>query len=42
MSPVPDRNTLETAYSGQAPLDIGRPQKAFRDNDARFSQGSRL
>jgi 2-polyprenyl-3-methyl-5-hydroxy-6-metoxy-1,4-benzoquinol methylase len=26
---VPDRNTFETAYSGQAPWDIGRPQKAF-------------
>ena len=28
---VPDRNTFETAYAGQPPWDIGRPQKAFRD-----------
>src|SRR5260370_41236118 len=31
MISVPDRNTLETAYAGQAPWDIGRPQKAFID-----------
>ena len=31
MSSVPDRNTFETAYTGQAPWDIGRPQKAFLD-----------
>jgi SAM-dependent methyltransferase len=29
MRTVPDRNTFETAYTGQAPWDIGRPQKAF-------------
>jgi cyclopropane fatty-acyl-phospholipid synthase-like methyltransferase len=29
MSPVPDRSTFESAYAGQAPWDIGRPQKAF-------------
>ena len=29
MSPRPDRNTFETAYAGQAPWDIGRPQQAF-------------
>ena len=29
--PVPDRNTFETAYAGQAPWDIGRPQQAFLD-----------
>ncbi len=29
--PVPDRNTFESAYAGQAPWDIGRPQKAFLD-----------
>jgi 2-polyprenyl-3-methyl-5-hydroxy-6-metoxy-1,4-benzoquinol methylase len=29
MTPVPDRNTFETAYAGEAPWDIGRPQKAF-------------
>ena len=28
---VPDRNTFESAYAGQAPWDIGRPQKAFLD-----------
>jgi SAM-dependent methyltransferase len=26
---VPDRSTFESAYAGQAPWDIGRPQKAF-------------
>ncbi len=31
MSTVPDRNTFESAYAGQAPWDIGRPQKAFLD-----------
>ena len=29
--PVPDRNTFESAYAGQAPWDIGRPQKSFID-----------
>src|SRR4051794_1150735 len=29
--PIPDRSTFESAYSGQAPWDIGRPQKAFLD-----------
>lgn len=29
MTPVPDRHTFETAYAGQAPWDIGRPQPAF-------------
>jgi methylase of polypeptide subunit release factors len=29
MSTVPDRTTFETAYAGQAPWDIGRPQPAF-------------
>ena len=28
---VPDRTTFESAYSGQAPWDIGRPQKALLD-----------
>ena len=28
---VPDRSTFESAYAGQAPWDIGRPQKAFLD-----------
>lgn len=27
--PIPDRKTFEEAYAGQAPWDIGRPQKAF-------------
>jgi SAM-dependent methyltransferase len=26
---VPDRNTFESAYAGQAPWDIGKPQKAL-------------
>ncbi len=29
MTTVPDRTTFETAYTGQAPWDIGRPQQAF-------------
>src|SRR6202158_5621920 len=29
--PVPDRSTFENIYAGQAPWDIGRPQKAFMD-----------
>jgi SAM-dependent methyltransferase len=29
MTPVPDRSTFESLYAGQAPWDIGRPQKAF-------------
>ena len=28
---MPDRCTFETAYTGQAPWDIGRPQQAFLD-----------
>jgi cyclopropane fatty-acyl-phospholipid synthase-like methyltransferase len=31
MTVVPDRSTFETAYTGQAPWDIGRPQQAFLD-----------
>ena len=31
MTAVPDRSTFESAYAGQAPWDIGRPQKAFLD-----------
>jgi SAM-dependent methyltransferase len=31
MTAVPDRSTFENAYAGQAPWDIGRPQKAFID-----------
>jgi cyclopropane fatty-acyl-phospholipid synthase-like methyltransferase len=29
MPPVPDRSTFESAYAGQAPWDIGKPQKPF-------------
>lgn len=29
MSDVPDKNTFASLYSGQAPWDIGRPQKAI-------------
>ena len=29
MSTVPDRSTFEALYAGQAPWDIGRPQKPF-------------
>lgn len=28
---IPDRTTFESAYSGKAPWDIGRPQKALID-----------
>jgi SAM-dependent methyltransferase len=31
MSEVPSRETFETAYAGQAPWDIGRPQKVLQD-----------
>jgi cyclopropane fatty-acyl-phospholipid synthase-like methyltransferase len=31
MTGIPDRNTFETAYAGQAPWDIGKPQKSFID-----------
>jgi cyclopropane fatty-acyl-phospholipid synthase-like methyltransferase len=31
MTPVPDRSTFESAYAGQAPWDIGKPQKPFLD-----------
>ena len=31
MTPVPDRSTFENAYAGQAPWDIGKPQKPFVD-----------
>jgi hypothetical protein len=29
MAAVPDRSTFESAYAGQAPWDIGTPQRAF-------------
>jgi cyclopropane fatty-acyl-phospholipid synthase-like methyltransferase len=31
MTPVPDRSTFEALYAGQAPWDIGKPQKPFVD-----------
>jgi SAM-dependent methyltransferase len=31
MTALPDRKTFENAYAGQAPWDIGKPQKAFID-----------
>ncbi len=31
MTALPNRNTFESAYVGQAPWDIGRPQKALLD-----------
>jgi len=31
MTPVPDRTTFEAMYAGQAPWDIGKPQKPFLD-----------
>ncbi len=31
MSSLPDRSTFESAYTGQAPWDIGGPQQAFLD-----------
>ena len=31
MTPVPDRSTFESMYAGQAPWDIGKPQKPFLD-----------
>lgn len=31
MADIPDKNTFASLYSGQAPWDIGKPQKAFLD-----------
>ncbi|HZV06954.1 MAG TPA: class I SAM-dependent methyltransferase [Gemmataceae bacterium] len=31
MTTVPDRSTFENLYAGQAPWDIGKPQKPFLD-----------
>ena len=31
MSDIPDKNTFASLYSGQAPWDIGKPQKPFVD-----------
>src|SRR5690349_4286113 len=37
MSAVPDRSTFEALYAGQAPWDIGQPQKPFLDVADRIS-----
>ncbi len=37
MTPVPDRSTFEALYAGQAPWDIGKPQKPFLDAADRIS-----
>jgi cyclopropane fatty-acyl-phospholipid synthase-like methyltransferase len=37
MTVVPDRQTFESMYAGQAPWDIGKPQKAFIDVADRIS-----
>ena len=34
---IPDRSTFESAYAGQAPWDIGRPQKPFIDSADRIT-----
>ena len=31
MTEVPDKKAFETLYAGQAPWDIGKPQKPFLD-----------
>jgi hypothetical protein len=40
MTAVPDRKTFETAYAGQAPWDIGKPQKPIIDVADQGSDGS--
>ena len=42
MTPVPDRSTFEAMYAGQAPWDIGRPQKPFIDVADQITQQSNL
>jgi cyclopropane fatty-acyl-phospholipid synthase-like methyltransferase len=37
MIEIPDKNTFETIYAGQAPWDIGKPQKPFIDVADRIS-----
>jgi SAM-dependent methyltransferase len=37
MTDVPDKKTFETLYAGQAPWDIGKPQKPFLDAAGRIS-----
>ncbi len=34
---IPDRSTFESAYAGQAPWDIGKPQKPFIDEADRIT-----
>ena len=34
---IPDRSTFESAYAGQAPWDIGKPQRPFIDVADRIS-----
>ena len=34
---IPDRSTFESAYAGQAPWDIGKPQKALLDVDKQIA-----
>jgi len=37
MSDVPDKSTFASLYAGQAPWDIGKPQKPFSDAAAQIS-----
>jgi 2-polyprenyl-3-methyl-5-hydroxy-6-metoxy-1,4-benzoquinol methylase len=37
MPDLPDKSTFASLYSGQAPWDIGRPQKAFLDVAAQIT-----
>lgn len=37
MADVPDKSTFASLYSGQAPWDIGKPQKAFLDVADQFA-----
>jgi len=37
MTTVPDRNTFEATYAGQAPWDVGKPQKPFIDVSDRIT-----
>jgi len=37
MSSIPDKSTFESLYSGQAPWDIGKPQKAFIDKASQIT-----
>jgi SAM-dependent methyltransferase len=37
MTAIPNRSTFENAYAGQAPWDIGKPQKPFLDAAERIT-----